>query len=108
VKATIDIPDDLYRRVKAKSALEGKRIREVAVELFRRYVSERGGAPAHEIHPEQEAELPPWFGVLGKYAAPAKAHDRDEMLESVARGIAAERGLQPLQRRAPSRARRKV
>jgi hypothetical protein len=35
MKATIDIPDDLYRRVKARSAEEGRRIREVAAELFR-------------------------------------------------------------------------
>lgn len=34
MKATIDIPDDLYRRVKARSAEEGRRIREVAAELF--------------------------------------------------------------------------
>jgi hypothetical protein len=38
VKATIDIPDDLYRKVKAKSALEGRPVREVAIELFRRWL----------------------------------------------------------------------
>ncbi|MDX2224531.1 MAG: hypothetical protein SFV21_17395 [Rhodospirillaceae bacterium] len=34
MKATIDIPDELYRRVKAKSALEGRAIRAVAIELL--------------------------------------------------------------------------
>lgn len=38
MKATIDIPDELYRRVKAKSALEGRPVRAVAIELFRAWV----------------------------------------------------------------------
>jgi hypothetical protein len=35
MKATIEIPDELYRKVKAKSALEGRPVREVAIALFR-------------------------------------------------------------------------
>lgn len=34
MKATIDIPDDLYRRVKAKTAEQGRKIRDVTIELF--------------------------------------------------------------------------
>jgi hypothetical protein len=34
MKATIEIPDELYRQVKAKSALEGRAIREVTIELY--------------------------------------------------------------------------
>ncbi len=40
MKATIDLPDDLYRRVKAKSALEGRAVREVTIELYRRWLRE--------------------------------------------------------------------
>ena len=40
MKATIDIPDDLYRRVKAKSALEGRPVRSVAIELFQQWLGE--------------------------------------------------------------------
>lgn len=43
MKATIDIPEDLYRKVKAKSALLGKPVREVTVELYRRWLGEGGG-----------------------------------------------------------------
>lgn len=48
MKATLDIPDDLYRKVKAKSALLGKPVREVTIELYRQWVegpqaSETGG-----------------------------------------------------------------
>jgi hypothetical protein len=50
MKATIEIPDDLYRRVKAKSASQGRPIRAVAVELFGAWVSESsmptGGEPS--------------------------------------------------------------
>jgi hypothetical protein len=40
MKATIEIPDELYRRVKAKSALEGRSIRAVAIELFKKWSGE--------------------------------------------------------------------
>lgn len=39
MKATIDIPDEVYRRVKAKSALQGRPVREVTVELYRRWLA---------------------------------------------------------------------
>ena len=38
MKATIDIPDDLYRQVKAKAALEGNTVREVTTALYRAWV----------------------------------------------------------------------
>ncbi len=44
MKATIDVPDELYRRVKAKSALEGRTVREVTIELYRRWLGQEGGA----------------------------------------------------------------
>jgi hypothetical protein len=40
MKATIDVPDDLYRRVKAKTALQGRAVREVTIELFRNWLEE--------------------------------------------------------------------
>ena len=40
MKATIDIPDDLYRRIKARAALLGRPVREVTIELYRRWLGE--------------------------------------------------------------------
>lgn len=40
MKTTIDIPEDLYRRVKARSALLGKRVRDVTIELYQRWLEE--------------------------------------------------------------------
>jgi transposase len=45
VRVTIKIPDDLDRLVKAKSSLEGRTIREVTEELYRRWLAE-GPTPA--------------------------------------------------------------
>ena len=100
MKATMEIPDELYRQVKAKSALEGRPVREVAVELFQRYVgldepSElgregRGPKGRHVIDGEP---APAWFGALRRFAQAVKRHDMEAVRESIARGIAADRGL---------------
>lgn len=44
MKATIDIPDDLYRQVKAEAALRGLTVREVTTRLYRRWLREGGGS----------------------------------------------------------------
>ncbi len=48
MKATIEVPDELYRRVKAKTALQGRAIREVTVELYEKWVDEPMPAAANE------------------------------------------------------------
>ena len=40
MKTTIDIPDEVYRRVKAKSALQGRPIRDVTVNLYAKWLEE--------------------------------------------------------------------
>ncbi|MFN8634271.1 MAG: hypothetical protein U0893_10485 [Chloroflexota bacterium] len=52
--ATIEIPDDLYREVEARSAREGRPVRDVAVELFRRWLD--GDSSATEIATVSAAE----------------------------------------------------
>ena len=42
MKATIDIPDGMYRQVKAHAALQGRAIREVTMELYQRWLEEQG------------------------------------------------------------------
>lgn len=41
MKTSLDLPDELYRRVKSKSALEGRAVREVATALFTAWVDGR-------------------------------------------------------------------
>jgi len=45
MKATIDVPDELYRRVKAQSALMGRAVREVTIELYQRWLGELPATP---------------------------------------------------------------
>jgi hypothetical protein len=40
MKATIEIPDELYRKLEAKSASQGRPIQEVAIELLDEWVRE--------------------------------------------------------------------
>jgi hypothetical protein len=99
MKATIEVPDELYRLVKAKSALEGRAVREVTVELYQRYVGqeETPTAEVGEVAAVGGAlkgqAIPPWFGVLGKTARTVTRHEMSAIRESIARGIARERDL---------------
>jgi hypothetical protein len=101
MKATIEIPDDLYRQVEEKSALEGRAVGEVTEELFRLYLDpDRGGtrgarkrAAAQKPRLLDGEPLPSWFGVLEKYVRPAKPNDMESIRQSIAAGIAEERDL---------------
>ena len=95
MKATIEIPDELYRLVKAKSARERRAVREVTVELYQRYVGqdEASEPTAREATagPLEGRAIPRWFGVLGKTARAVTRHDMNTIRESIARGIAGDR-----------------
>ena len=48
MKATIEVPDDLYRKVKAMAALQGRAIRDVTIELFRCWLEQDESSEAPE------------------------------------------------------------
>jgi hypothetical protein len=49
MKATFNIPDELYREIKARSALEGRPVRDVVITLFRQWLGQRNSeAPVQE------------------------------------------------------------
>lgn len=98
MKATLEIPDELYRRVKAKSALEGRPVRAVAVELLQGYVdspllreADAEGAPAAGSELVDGEPVPSWFGAFRESARRVGRHGLDEIRESIARGIAEDR-----------------
>lgn len=70
MKATIDVPDELYREVKAKNALLGKPVREVTVELYRQWIegSETAPAPAGTDWLEEFRKLQVPAGTTGPTA----------------------------------------
>lgn len=61
MKATIDVPEDLYRRVKAKSAMEGHTIREVTMALYLRWLEEE---PIIASNPTPEQWLEEWLKLV--------------------------------------------
>ena len=67
MKATIDVPDELYRSVKAQSAMLGQTVREVTIELYRRWLGEERAAP-----PIKSAEqwLDEWIELGGSMPVP--------------------------------------
>jgi hypothetical protein len=93
MKATLDIPDELYRRVKARSAMEGRPVRSVAVQLFQNWLDE-SPSPEAQAPPSglTEAELAaaPWLAISRRYVKPGMSHDMDEIRAAIAVGSAAE------------------
>ena len=90
MKATMEIPDELYRRVKAKSALDGRPVREVVTQLFRGWLGDAAGAPADSPVPGPAQPAPAWFGAARKYARRVKRHDLNAVRRSIERGRARE------------------
>ena len=85
MKATIDVPDELYRRVKAKSAMRGQAVREVVVGLFQGWLAEEG-LESEQGERRPAGKTPAWFGVARKYAVRANQHDMDAVRNSIAKG----------------------
>jgi len=60
MKATIDIPDALYRRVKARAAMDGRAVREVTIELYATWLANEVEASPASPANEVEAWLERW------------------------------------------------
>jgi hypothetical protein len=60
MKVTIDVPDELYRQVKARTALEGRTVREVTTELYRGWLEDEGPEPDTASRERAKAWLDGW------------------------------------------------
>lgn len=89
MKATLDIPDELYRRVKARSAMEGRPIRSVAVDLFRKWLEEKTEPAAESVVPLSDANMP-WLAIARRYVREEQNHDMEAIKEAIAIGWGAE------------------
>ncbi len=96
MKATLEIPDDLYRNVKARSALEGRSLRSVAEELFRNWLASEPSSTAsgEEAITEEEIAKYPWLVLTRKHVNPSLSHDMEDIRNSIARGRAGEFGAE--------------
>lgn len=88
MKATIEIPDELYRQVKAKSALRGQAVREVVMSLFQGWLAEEHDTAV--ARPVVAEDRPAWFGAARAYAKRVGRHDMAGVRASIAKGRAQE------------------
>ena len=97
MKTTLDIPDDLYRAVKSRSAADGLSVRGVTILLYGDWLSRPGWIPsarddATPVRREPRRALPSWF-AMGRSHVRKNAdgpHDLESMRKSIAEGIAEE------------------
>lgn len=93
MKATIEIPDELYRRVKARSALEGRPLRAVAIELFQQWLEPETKSVTVPATKRNRAERKPtrfdngpWLTITQRYLKPGMSHDMDDIRAAITRG----------------------
>jgi hypothetical protein len=74
MKTTMEIPDELYRKLKARSAARGMTVREVVVGLVQEWLkgSTKGGTDTMEqeaTEPDKTAELRRWLDEAAAVSA---------------------------------------
>ncbi|QTN32738.1 hypothetical protein HZ994_10460 [Akkermansiaceae bacterium] len=90
MKATLEIPDELYRNVKARSALEGRPVRAVAAELFEKWLSGEIETTPKSLEPAplpaETAKAYPWLKIAAKYPTGGVSYEMDDIRKSIANG----------------------
>lgn len=71
MKVTIGLPDNLYRRVKAKSALSGLSVREVTAKLYRQWIAD---STPSELRPHDD-----WLTQWLAFTIPAQPTGADRV-----------------------------
>jgi hypothetical protein len=77
MKATVDIPDALYRKVKARSAMAGRTVRDVTIELYEAWLA--AGALEGEGVPDRPTASAAWierWKALQAQITPVPGEDR--------------------------------
>jgi plasmid stability protein len=92
MKTSLDLPDELHRQLKAKSALAGKSVREVATSLFTAWVDDR--VPASALETATAGEVPPaGAGVVTRDARDTWLAEWRSMSHDVAAAMRDQPGL---------------
>lgn len=65
MKATVDVPDLLYRRVKARAAIEGRAVRDVTIELYERWLADEPSLVSGDRDAAATAWLARWERLGG-------------------------------------------
>ena len=81
MKATFQIPDELYRAVKARVALEGRSVREVVIALFESWLGRDSETPPGDHDSARWQSFQPPLRDLAKNV---ESHDMESIRESIA------------------------
>lgn len=76
MKVTIDIPEALYRRLKAKAAADGRTVRDVTIEAYEAWLPPEALASEEERLAAAEAWLAEWFRLGDELSATLPPSDR--------------------------------
>lgn len=93
MKATLDIPDDLYRRIEDRSAAEGRPLQSVAVQLLEKWldVSPPSTFVSALAEPtSDELVAAPWLAFTRRCMQPGMTHEMDDIRAAVAQAWACE------------------
>lgn len=82
MKATIDLDEALYRRLKVEAARRGRTVRDLVADGIRAVID----APHTPDVAIDAAAAADWYGSLNAYAGRAEQHDLGAMRASIARG----------------------
>ncbi|MCY7417937.1 MAG: hypothetical protein LH650_05495 [Chloroflexi bacterium] len=63
MKATVDIPDQLYRQVKARAALHGRAVRDVTIELYAGWLADPADSSAADRAALADAWIERWEAI---------------------------------------------
>ncbi|MCC6929282.1 MAG: hypothetical protein IT359_09860 [Gemmatimonadaceae bacterium] len=93
MKATIDLDEALYRRLKIEAARRGRTVRELVAEGVR-YILDApdGSAGRGEAASTTAPWNPAWLGSLQRYGSAIEDHSMDAVRESVARARRQQQG----------------
>ena len=73
MRTTIDIPDELYRRLKVKAAVDGETVREIALRGIQREIGEQAVKPVRRLSEP----------VLKSYAAGSIRIDNEQIYDLI-------------------------
>lgn len=82
MKATFQIPDELYREVKAETAREGRTMRQVAISLFEQWLRQKK-QPANPVSSVDWLSFQP--PLAGNMPADVTEHGINAMRETIIR-----------------------
>ena len=83
MRTTLDIPDTMYRRIKARTAQEGSTVRAITLVLYSQWLGDEPKVETSRRSAARKRRVPSWFGSVK--VDEDLPHDMESVRESIAR-----------------------